>query len=306
MFGEPYTSILRSAAMLRYTLLPYWYSVFYEAYISGMPVMRAMFMEFPEDASTYAMDHQWMIGSSLLVCPITQQGHTSIGVYLPSKSTASSRGVGLADVVTYHGWYDLETLELIPSATSEGELTIVNVPLSKIPVFIRPGSIVPRKLRLRRSSKLMFFDPYTLVVAIDSVGNAEGMVYLDDEQSLAHEISSLYSVRSLVFADNILTCSDLKHTLHKDKTNIGNNFDAINTIERVVIAGQQRVPSKVVLSSISSGTKVSSSSSNSNTNQDNMIDEVELSFSYDENKQVLTIKKPDIRVVNDWKITLYV
>ena len=85
MFGEPYTSIARSAAMQRYSLLPLWYTIFYEAYATGLPVMRPMFLEFPEDSSTFAMDHQWMLGSALLVAPVTNERQTSVQVYLPSE-----------------------------------------------------------------------------------------------------------------------------------------------------------------------------------------------------------------------------
>lgn len=87
VFGEPYTSIVRSAAMQRYSLLPLWYTVFYEAYASGMPVMRPMFLEFPEDESTYAIDAQWMIGSSLLVAPVTAAGQQSVRAYLPAETS---------------------------------------------------------------------------------------------------------------------------------------------------------------------------------------------------------------------------
>jgi mannosyl-oligosaccharide alpha-1,3-glucosidase len=66
VFGEPYTSILRATSMLRYTLLPYWYSVFEEAQSTGFPVMRTMFTEFPNDVETFAMDDQWMVGNSLV------------------------------------------------------------------------------------------------------------------------------------------------------------------------------------------------------------------------------------------------
>lgn len=52
--------------MLRYTLLPYWYSVFEEAQSTGVPVMRTMFTEFPNDVETFAMDDQWMVGNSLV------------------------------------------------------------------------------------------------------------------------------------------------------------------------------------------------------------------------------------------------
>ena len=65
VFGDPYTGILRAAAMQRYTLLPYWYTVFYEAYSTGLPVMRPLFFEFPSDAATLQMDNQWMIGRTV-------------------------------------------------------------------------------------------------------------------------------------------------------------------------------------------------------------------------------------------------
>ena len=136
VFGDPYTGILRNIAMVRYTLLCYWYTVFYEAYTtgslndlplfenicrysikyrhqnhfrqldctrpspSGMPVMRTMFTEFPDDESTFAMDDQWMVGSALLVKPATSAGQTDVQVYLPS---AASSAVSFAT----DGWFEV-------------------------------------------------------------------------------------------------------------------------------------------------------------------------------------------------------
>jgi len=77
------TSNVRSAAMLRYSLLPYWYTVFYEAYKLGHPVMRPLFVEFPSDPATFALDDQWMVGRSILVKPVTEAGATSAMVYFP-------------------------------------------------------------------------------------------------------------------------------------------------------------------------------------------------------------------------------
>lgn len=76
-------SNVRSVAMLRYSLLPYWYTVFYEAYRLGHPVMRPLFVEYPLDEKTYALDDQWMVGSSILVKPVTEQGATHAQVYFP-------------------------------------------------------------------------------------------------------------------------------------------------------------------------------------------------------------------------------
>ena len=53
----------------------------------------------------------------------------------------------------------------------------------QIPVFQKGGKIVPSKNRVRRSSPLMRDDPYTLTVALDTDGKAEGTLYIDDEHT---------------------------------------------------------------------------------------------------------------------------
>jgi alpha 1,3-glucosidase len=120
VFGEPYTTILRQAAMLRYSLLPYWYTVFYEASATGMPVMRPMVTEFPDDIITFAMDNQWLVGDALLVHPVTDEEAIKAFVYLPGSNP----------------WYDLNTL--VATSPSEDPV-LVDASLDKIPVFIRGG-----------------------------------------------------------------------------------------------------------------------------------------------------------------------
>jgi hypothetical protein len=166
----------------------------------------------------------------------------------------------------YNTWYDLETLQQVPSTSSATALTAVPAPLHKIPVFIRPGSIIPRKLRLRRSSKLMRYDPYTLVVAPLTVGpgrgTAQGKLYLDDEHSLAHEVTGAYAYRAFTFADNVLTCAAAAPLSSTSSASAAapsstavsatggarsTGYDAPNTVERIVLAGQTRSPKKVIL-----------------------------------------------------------
>jgi alpha 1,3-glucosidase len=74
---------IRNSVMARYALLPYWYTLFYEAYVSGVPTMRPLWMEYPKDPETYAMDDQWLVGSDLLVKPVTARGVSQIDVYFP-------------------------------------------------------------------------------------------------------------------------------------------------------------------------------------------------------------------------------
>ena len=126
VFGDPYTSILRSTAMLRYSLLPLWYSVFFEAFSGGLPVMRPLFLEFPHDSDPrlLTIDDQWMIGSVLLVKPVTSAGQNEVGVYFPGGAS---------------GWYSFDSQQL---AGDKGQKVLtVAAPLEKIPVFVRAGGL---------------------------------------------------------------------------------------------------------------------------------------------------------------------
>ena len=74
----------------------------------------------------------------------------------------------------------------------------VPVTMESIPYFIRGGSIIPKRERVRRSSSLCRMDPYTLVVALDLSDYAEGRLYRDDEVSLrhgSHKEFTFYQVR---------------------------------------------------------------------------------------------------------------
>ncbi len=266
VFGEPYTSILRHAAMIRYSLLPFWYTVFYQSYKTGMPVMRTMWQEFPDDAHSLELQDQWMIGSSLLVAPVIDRGATHVQVYLP-RSHASA---------TDEKWYNFYTLETI-SSNSPGITTRVDAPMDTIPVFLRSGSIIGRKMRLRRSSKLMHMDPYTLVIAPSTTNEATGYIYMDDEITLAHETKEMYAYMALNFKDNMLTIQKLGGSTA---------YLPDNTIERIEIAGQTKAPSRVVLM----------------VEGDNAVDLVHF---YDSDANKVTIKKPDVKMAaTGWSIML--
>ena len=81
---EPYewasvAEISRNILTLRYELLPYYYTLFYKASrpVTSTPsatVMRPLFFEFPNDPTTYPIDRQFMVGSTLLVSPVLEQG----------------------------------------------------------------------------------------------------------------------------------------------------------------------------------------------------------------------------------------
>lgn len=80
---------IRQAVRLRYQLLPFWYSMFHEAHRLGLPVIRPLWIEFPRDKNTWATEDQFMVGDCLLVHPVTEQGATSVQLYLPGANTVS-------------------------------------------------------------------------------------------------------------------------------------------------------------------------------------------------------------------------
>ena len=175
MFGEDTLHRLRKVTAARYALLPYWYTVFNEAMVTGMPVMRAMWMEFAT-ATDYShvmdMDDQWMVGKDLLVKPVTSAGVVEVNVYLPSSCV----------------WYDVDTMmEMNMNDNGNESIFTVQAPIDKIPVYQRGGSIIPRKLRLRRSTHTMSKDPYTFYVALNRKGQASGTLYLDDETTFNYK-----------------------------------------------------------------------------------------------------------------------
>ncbi|XP_064476914.1 maltase-glucoamylase-like isoform X2 [Ornithodoros turicata] len=82
-FEADIQNIMRDALKVRYSLLPYLYTLFYHAHTRGTPVVRALLNEFPKDEKTYDIDRQFMWGGSLLISPILEEGQKEITYYLP-------------------------------------------------------------------------------------------------------------------------------------------------------------------------------------------------------------------------------
>lgn len=83
-FGEPWESVCRDMLSLRMQLLPYLYTLFEQCHRTGAPVLRPLLFEHPDDPTTYAADDQFLLGSALLVAPITRPGVEHRHVYLPA------------------------------------------------------------------------------------------------------------------------------------------------------------------------------------------------------------------------------
>ena len=62
LFGDRMTSLIRSAVRRRYALLPYWYTLFYEGEIKGVPPMRPLWAHYPADPKTFGIQDAHLIG----------------------------------------------------------------------------------------------------------------------------------------------------------------------------------------------------------------------------------------------------
>jgi alpha-glucosidase (family GH31 glycosyl hydrolase) len=107
---------------LRYRMLPYLYSAVHECATTGMPIMRALWLHFPNDPKAVACEDQYLWGRSVLVAPVVEKGASTRHVYLPQSA-----------------WYDFWTGERF-----EGGREIVRaVDLETMPLYVRAGSILP-------------------------------------------------------------------------------------------------------------------------------------------------------------------
>lgn len=90
-FGEKNTPILTDLVNLRYRLIPYISKQMDTASRTGIPVMRPMFLEYPDDSVCYDTGDQYMFGDDILFAPITTQGQTERSVYLPAGKWVLSK-----------------------------------------------------------------------------------------------------------------------------------------------------------------------------------------------------------------------
>ncbi|RZL44012.1 MAG: glycosyl hydrolase, partial [Pedobacter sp.] len=121
-FGEPYTAINRKFIELRYRLMPYIYSVFWEHYRYGFPILRPLAMLEQENISNHFRQDEFTFGDKILVCPVLEQGAVSRVVYLPKGQ-----------------WYNFWTHQLLDGGNEYN----IEAPLEDMPLFVRAGSVIP-------------------------------------------------------------------------------------------------------------------------------------------------------------------
>jgi alpha-glucosidase len=162
-FGYQYEPINRRAVELRYELLPYIYNVMAEANQTGLPAMRPLFLEYPEDENAASVDDEFLFGSDLLVAPVLWEEATERTVYLPKGD-----------------WYDYWTGRRLEG----GVKTNLPVTLESIPLFVRGGGFVFRQPVVQYTGQM---PGQPLQVLVAPAAESEAAFYEDDGASLDYQ-----------------------------------------------------------------------------------------------------------------------
>jgi alpha-D-xyloside xylohydrolase len=159
-FGETAADLFREYARLRYSLLPYIYTYAEEAARTGLPVVRPLVLEYQDDPTAQQMDTQYLLGEDLLVVPVFYETGTR-SVYLPAGE-----------------WRAFQT-----GTHYEGGRTIeVDVELADLPLFVRAGSVVPRR---EPTQSVQPGTPAALTLeATLADGHAEGRYFDEDADAM--------------------------------------------------------------------------------------------------------------------------
>lgn len=165
-WGEPYLSINRRYIELRYRLLPYLYTAFWQCTQAGVPIVRPLFLAFQEDLAAHVLDDQFMCGDALLVAPVIEKGAASRTVYLPA-------GV----------WYDFWSDQPFHGPAHVD----VGASLERLPLFVRSGSVVPMGPVMQYTGERLVDKLFLHVYPGDGHSDGVSLLYEDDGHTWAFQ-----------------------------------------------------------------------------------------------------------------------
>jgi alpha-D-xyloside xylohydrolase len=164
-FSPSFLDEYRRAAEMRYRLMPYLWAQGRDASRRGLPMLRALFVEYPDDAGAWSVEDEYLLGSDLLVAPLLETGMTGRAVYLPG-----GRWIDYQTGKAYAaGWHRIEA----------GALPAV--------ILARDGAAIPH-IALAQSTAQMDWSRLELVVFADQATAARGLVARPGEDALGEAV----------------------------------------------------------------------------------------------------------------------
>jgi alpha-D-xyloside xylohydrolase len=164
-YGTAFMDEFRTIDEMKYRLMPYVYAQAKDSSDHGLPMVRALFLEFPDDPGSWNVDDEYLYGSSILVAPLFHQGETSRDVYLPPGTW-----IDYQSGKSYAGGWQHIKVGAIPEV-----------------ILVRDGTVLPH-IALAQSTTQMDWSKIELVVFAKDATTAKGSIYLPGDSEL-HELT---------------------------------------------------------------------------------------------------------------------
>lgn len=159
-YSDTFLKGFRNADNMRYKLMPYIYAQAKDASEKGLPMLRALFVEYPNDAGAWLIDDQYLFGSDMLVAPLFEN-ITERNVYLPGGKWIDYQ----TGKVYEKGWHTIKA----------GDIPII--------ALVRDGAVIPH-IKLAQSTKDMDWSKLELKVYAADATQAKGKLYLPNDSEL--------------------------------------------------------------------------------------------------------------------------
>ncbi|KAF2690036.1 glycoside hydrolase family 31 protein [Lentithecium fluviatile CBS 122367] len=198
----------KKAIDTRYRLMDYIYTALYYQTKDGVPMINPMWFLYPDDPNTFAVQEQWFYGDALLISPVTTEMSDVVTFYLPKDR-----------------FYDYWTGE--PVDGQGANVTQSGVSFTDIPVHIRGGTIIPRRVNSANTTALLRQQAFELVIALDAKGYAKGRLYLDEGEKIEQtDVSEL----TFEFKDGALSTAG--------SLGFAPATGEVDTVKKVIVLGQ--------------------------------------------------------------------
>ncbi len=220
-YGEKVEEISRNFMKLRYRLLPYLYSVFYEASQNGLPVNRSLAINYTFDALVY--DHryhnQYLFGSSILVAPV-ESNKDLVKVYLPEGN-----------------WYELFT----DKPFSGNQEIVADCPMEQLPVYVKGSAIIPMREKAGENTRDTGDVLEIHLYKGTTPNNFE--LYEDDGTTFAHE-QGVFAKRMLTYSPdhNTLTISQCEGSYSSNFKKLNIFFHGFTEMQSVTVNAKPYYP----------------------------------------------------------------